>query len=70
MQKTAISEAYIQVRVKTAHQLKYQSDLYNQKVHGSLFKVGDHVWVLFPQTRRGNSKKKTLLTVEWPISGD
>ena len=31
--------------------------LYNQKVHGSSFKVRDHVWVLFPQTPRGKSKK-------------
>ena len=57
MQKTAISEAYDQVRAKTARQLKHQSDLYNQKVHGSPYKVGDHVWVLFPQTPRGKSKK-------------
>ena len=57
MLKTAMSEAYDQVRVKTASQLKHQSDLYNQKVHGSPYKVGDHVWVLFPQTPRGKSKK-------------
>ena len=47
MLKTAMSEAYDQVRAKTACQLKHQSDLYNQKVHGSPYKVGDHVWVLF-----------------------
>ena len=41
MLKTAMSEAYDQVRVKTARQLKHQSDLYNQKVHGSPYKVGD-----------------------------
>ena len=57
MLKTAMSEAYDQVRAKTASQLKHQSDLYNQKVHGSPYKVGDHVWVLFPQTPRGKSKK-------------
>ena len=36
--------------------MKHQSYLYNQKVHGSSYKVGDHVWVLFPQTPRGKSK--------------
>ena len=56
MLNTAMSEAY-KVRAKTARQLKHQSDLYNQKVHGSPYKVGDHVWVLFPQTPRGKSKK-------------
>ena len=57
MLKKAMCEAYDQVRVKTARQLKHQSDLYNQKVHGSPYIVGDHVWVLFPQTPRGKSKK-------------
>ena len=57
MLKTAMSEVYDQVQAKTACQLKHQSDLYNQKVHGSPYKVRDHVWVLFPQTPRGKSKK-------------
>ena len=55
--KAAMSEAYNKVRAKTARQLKHQSDVYNQKVHGKPYKVGDHVWVLFPQTPRGKSKK-------------
>ena len=42
---------------KTAQQLKQQSEMYNQKVHGKPYQVGDHVWVLFPQTPRGKSKK-------------
>ena len=55
--KTAMGEAYEKVRTKTTRQLKHQSDLYNQKVHGNPYKVGDFVWVLFPQTPRGKSKK-------------
>ena len=58
MQKTAISEAYDQVRVKTAHQLqKYQSDLYNQKVHGSPYKVRRScVGPFFPRHHRENPR--------------
>ena len=48
--KRALSEAYDKVRTKTARQLKHQADLYNQRVHGNPYQVGDHVWVLFPQT--------------------
>ena len=46
--KTAMSEAYEKVRTKTTRQLKHQSDLYNQKIRGNPYKVGDFVWVLFP----------------------
>ena len=52
-----MGEAYEKVRTMTTRQLKHQSDLYNQKVHGNPYKVGDFVWVLFPQTPRGKSKK-------------
>lgn len=55
--KTAMIKAYDKVRAKTAQQLKHQADLYNQKVHGNPHKVGDYVWVFFPQTPRGKSRK-------------
>ena len=45
-------------------QLKHQLEVYNQKVHGCPYQVGDHVWVLFPQVPRGMSKK-----LYWPWSG-
>ena len=55
--KTAMSEAYERVRVNTARKLQHQSTLYNKKVHGSPYNVGDYVWVLFPQTPRGKLYK-------------
>ena len=50
-------EAYQKVRLRTTCQLEHQAELYNQKVHGSPYEVGSHVWVLFPQVPRGRSKK-------------
>ena len=49
MLKAAVGEAYRKVREKTARQLIHQSDHYNRKVHGQPYKVGEYVWVLFPQ---------------------
>ena len=65
--KTAMSEAYDKVREKTARQLKRQSDLYNQKIHGNPYKVGEQVWVLFPQPP--SRIKEAISTVEWPFCG-
>ena len=49
--KSSLTEAYEMVRVKTTRQLDHQAELYNKKVHGKPYKVGNHVWVLFPQEK-------------------
>ena len=55
--KSSLTEAYEKVRVKTTRQLDHQAELYNKKVHGKPYEVGNHVWVLFPQVPKGKSKK-------------
>ena len=55
--KASPGEAYARVRERTARQLERQKELYNRRIHGNPFKVGDHVWVLFPQVPRGKSRK-------------
>ena len=55
--KTSLGEAYARVRERTARQLERQKELYNRRIHGNPFKVGDHVWVLFPHVPRGKSRK-------------
>ena len=50
-------EAYARVRERTTRQLECQKELYNKRIHGNPFKVGDHVWVLFPQAPRGKLRK-------------
>lgn len=55
--KASLGEAYARVRERTARQLERQKELYNRRIHGNPFKVGDHVWVLFPQVPRGKSRK-------------
>ena len=50
-------EAYARVRERATRQLECQKELYNKRIHGNPFKVGDHVWVLFPQAPRGKLRK-------------
>jgi sulfite reductase alpha subunit-like flavoprotein len=65
--KTAMTEAYEKVKTKATRQLKHQSDLYNQKVHGNPYKVGDCVGSLPTDTAR--KVKEALSTLEWPFHG-
>ena len=57
--KHALEEAYCLVRKKldTAHCLQKTLQLYNKKVHGRSFAVGDLVWLFSPAVPRGHSKK-------------
>ena len=55
--KRTLTEAYdnVQENQETAHQR--QSKLYNKKVHGDAYKVGDLVWLHSSVVPPGKSKK-------------
>ena len=55
--KDRLGEAYTMVREHTGSATGRQKELYDAKVHGGEFKVGDLVWLHNPVVTRGASQK-------------
>ena len=56
LQQTS-ERAYDKVRQATGAKQQLQKRLYDQRVHGELYQVGDHVWLHTTVLARGNTKK-------------
>ena len=52
-----LESAYHRVRTQLALQQRRQKTLYDRKVAGHSYSVGDHVWLHCPAVTRGNSRK-------------
>ena len=52
-----LERAYDKVRQATGAKQQLQKRLYDQRVHGELYQVGDHVWLHTTVLARGNTKK-------------
>ena len=55
--KDSLEQAYRRVREQSGNSAKRQKELYDQKVHGKAFEVGDLVWLHSPAVPRGQSRK-------------
>ena len=54
---TTLEEAYSTVRNRTGAALERQKELYNRKVHGDEYQVGDLVWLHNPVIPKGAKRK-------------
>ena len=52
-----LESAYQRVRDKLGHKLDRQKDLYDRKVHGKPYNVGELVWLHSPAMPRGQARK-------------
>ncbi len=55
--RSGLESAYKRVRDQMGHALDRQKDIYDRKVHGKPFDLGDWVWLHCPAVPRGQSKK-------------
>ena len=58
--KRTLQKAYEVAREHIGEKQQFQKELYNQKVHGLPFCVGDLVWLYSPAVTKGRSKKLHL----------
>ena len=52
-----LETAYHQVRTNSGNKLDYEKELYDKRIHGKEFSLGDKVWLHCPTVPRGQSKK-------------
>ena len=55
--KTSLHDAYALVREHCKSEHKRQKAIYDEKIHGKPFDLGDNVWLHSPAIPRGQSKK-------------